>query len=501
MELMELVDHEPAARPFQCDWQSCNKSFNRKSDLQRHYRIHTNERPYSCNTPGCGKSFIQRSALTVHIRTHTGEKPHQCQHIGCGKRFSDSSSLARHRRIHTGKRPYKCAHDGCLKSFCRKTTMVKHQRRSHQRGIHSSELDDCSSDSGSEDSPSTPKSASLQWGGAPHPQGVHMAVAAHHQHHHAAAVAAMGGVHPHQQQQHHHALHRAQSFADFGHHMAGPQQYGLQPPQPQFAGHRHSLSSSVPHEFHGLPTMHEQQQAAAAAAAAAHHQQQQQPQPGHPGAPVHVIHRTASMPQQPYYVTEQGNPGVATLNTQVPSQVPTQYHPHHQVPRQQVERIAVEIPSSYSAAGMNPSIQSSPSSFSAGSVRSPSTQDGFYTHQSAQAATYALQAAGHPHASASPVEAQHSPMPPFQQPQGQQGQMQAPSSHPSPQAHDQYQPAPPPTGEEQWYNGVQYQSPVEVATIGQLPTYGSGVYDPWGGPKLEFEDAGIQMPSARIENM
>lgn len=66
-----------------------HQSFNRKSDLQRHYRIHTNERPYTCNQPGCGKSFIQRSALTVHIRTHTGEKPHQCQHPGCAKRFSD----------------------------------------------------------------------------------------------------------------------------------------------------------------------------------------------------------------------------------------------------------------------------------------------------------------------------------------------------------------------------------------------------------------------------
>lgn len=379
--------------------------------------------------------------------------------------------------------------------------MVKHQRRSHQRGIHSSELDDCSSDSGSEDSPSTPKSSSLQWA----PQGVHPAMAAV-AHHHAAAAAAMGHPHPH-----HHALHRAQSFADFGHHHMGGQQYGLQAgpqPQPQFATagagpHRHSLSSSAPHEFHGLPTVHEQQQAAAAAAAALAQQ---------PGGPVHVLHRTASMPQQPYYVTEQGNPGVATLNTQVPSQ----YHPHHQVPRQQVDRIAVEIPSSYSAAaagGMNPSIQSSPSSFSAGSVRSPSTQDGFYTHQSAQAATFALQAAGHHnqhHPSTSPVDANAQPSP-FQS-QQQQEPGQGPSSHhSSPQVHDHhhhnqqpYQPAPGPGGaDDQWYNGVQYQSPVEVATIGQLPTYGTaGVYDPWGGPKLEFEDAaGMQMPSARIENM
>lgn len=25
MELMELVENEPTARPFQCDWKSCDK--------------------------------------------------------------------------------------------------------------------------------------------------------------------------------------------------------------------------------------------------------------------------------------------------------------------------------------------------------------------------------------------------------------------------------------------------------------------------------------------
>ncbi|KIM96743.1 hypothetical protein OIDMADRAFT_204517 [Oidiodendron maius Zn] len=164
MDIVGQVESEQNARSFPCSWETCNKSFNRRSDLKRHYRIHTNERPYSCITYGCCKRFNQKSALATHIRTHTGDRPYKCLHVTCEKRFSDSSTLARHRRVHTGKRPYICGHEGCPRSFCRKMAMVKHKRCSHQHDIHSLKIDNMdSSESNSESHPIPQQSRHLYW--------------------------------------------------------------------------------------------------------------------------------------------------------------------------------------------------------------------------------------------------------------------------------------------------------------------------------------------------
>ncbi|KAI1179694.1 hypothetical protein F4777DRAFT_585846 [Nemania sp. FL0916] len=411
MELSELVDNETATRPFQCDWDGCHKSFNRKSDLQRHYRIHTNDRPYECPIEGCNKSFIQRSALTVHIRTHTGEKPHKCQHPGCGKRFSDSSSLARHRRIHTGKRPYKCAHDGCFKSFCRKTTMVKHQRRSHQKGAHFSEIDDCSSESDGGESPTTPTHGDKSWTS---PQSI-------------------SRVPPGNPPQ------RSTSLAEFGQDI---NEYNLQAQYNQrhsIAGDAHGYRDvSVPQQHGGMDIMNRMQ-----------------------------------IPTNSYYITEQNNPAVATLNTNPVQQY--SLRPPLETPQQDFS-----CPTNH----INGPIQNVSGPFSSPTTTQGPLPHGGYYHPSQ-----------HPQMIGNTLLAQiqqqfRNEMPPLQQ---------LPAAEPVHEVQGQFQPS---TGHHtsQWYEEVApYHPPIEVPTIGQIPTFGAGFYT-WEF-KSDLDDPTMQMPSARLDNM
>ncbi|KAF4973757.1 hypothetical protein FSARC_65 [Fusarium sarcochroum] len=296
--------------------------------------------------------------------------------------------------------------------------MVKHQRRSHQQGMNPNEIDDCSSDSEDDESPSTPQHSSMTW--SPHD------------------MVSMNQAIPNG------PLHRSSSYADVesqvhAHHM--PQQYG----------NRQGLN--VPHEYHGPPVSEQ-----------------------HPH--VQLVHRTTNMPRQAYYVTEQGNPGVATMTSTVP--------PHYQL-AQQVERPHMELP--YSTSGIATSIQSSPSTFSATSVPSPMVQEGFYAHQPGNQPAYTT-------AETQPAMIQyHQPMQHHMAQPQQPVVSQAQHIHTPTTEHYAHAPAHP--QQEQWSH---YDPPIEVTTIGQLPAYGSAVYDLYA-PKIEFDDPSMQLPSSRLASL
>jgi hypothetical protein len=69
-QFSQIADPHKQDRKFQCSWQGCGKTFLRKTDVTRHYRIHLNDRPFKCVWPGCGKAFMQRSAVKIHYRYH-----------------------------------------------------------------------------------------------------------------------------------------------------------------------------------------------------------------------------------------------------------------------------------------------------------------------------------------------------------------------------------------------------------------------------------------------
>ncbi|TGJ88149.1 hypothetical protein E0Z10_g671 [Xylaria hypoxylon] len=276
--------------------------------------------------------------------------------------------------------------------------------------MHLSELDDCSSESDGGESPTTPTQRATSW--APYPQ-----------------IPAALPSHP---------IQRSTSFADFGPHI---DEYAA---QTQY-GNRHSISAGDAHEYQetAVPEQHRS---------------------------IQILNRM-QIPPNTYYVTEQSNPAVATMNT-----APIQ---QYQAGPPQPERPPQEIPCT--ATSLNGSIQSIPSPYSPpATVRGPPPQGGYYLPNQPprvidQQQQFMAQIRQHMQHSMHPLQisAVH----------GAQEQFQQQTSHHT----------------DQWYNEMPYQAPMEVATIGQIPTYGSVMFDGWDF-KPE-DDPTMQMPSARIDSM
>eukprot|EP01084_Bolivina_argentea_P193147 331419_1 len=104
---------------YVCNYNGCNKIFNRLGLLNNHKKIHL--KLYKCLH--CNKKFGAKKDLKIHERIHTGERPEICKM--CLKCFKDPSALRKHiKYIHFKKKLFICKK--CKKTFARKNSLQMH---------------------------------------------------------------------------------------------------------------------------------------------------------------------------------------------------------------------------------------------------------------------------------------------------------------------------------------------------------------------------------------
>ena len=74
------------------------------------------DRVHPCRT--CGYECKSTGHFKVHLRSHTGERPYACDWEACDRAFNRSDELSRHRFTHTKEKPFGC--ERCGKRFPRK---------------------------------------------------------------------------------------------------------------------------------------------------------------------------------------------------------------------------------------------------------------------------------------------------------------------------------------------------------------------------------------------
>ena len=98
---------EKSKKTYKCS--DCDETFSQIKNLNSHMQVHTDEKTYICTY--CNKSYLQQKYLNQHMLKHTGDKQYKCTY--CDKEFKQKKYLQKHKQIHTGEKQYKCTLCGC----------------------------------------------------------------------------------------------------------------------------------------------------------------------------------------------------------------------------------------------------------------------------------------------------------------------------------------------------------------------------------------------------
>lgn len=90
-------------RPYKCEL--CHYSSSQKTHLTRHMRTHSGEKPFKCDQ--CSYVASNQHEVTRHARqVHNGPKPLNCPH--CDYKTADRSNFKKHVELHVNPRQFNC---------------------------------------------------------------------------------------------------------------------------------------------------------------------------------------------------------------------------------------------------------------------------------------------------------------------------------------------------------------------------------------------------------
>ncbi|KAF5297330.1 hypothetical protein FQA39_LY12169 [Lamprigera yunnana] len=152
------------AKPYQCEFTNCGKSFKCIGDLighkwvrhierrveislknvcgiyetkwpsQSHMRTYTGEKPYKCDISDCSRAFTTMGHLNVHKKKHEERRVEISLKNVCGIYETKWPSQS-HMRTYTGEKPYKCDISDCSRAFTTMGHLNVHKKKHEGQGV------------------------------------------------------------------------------------------------------------------------------------------------------------------------------------------------------------------------------------------------------------------------------------------------------------------------------------------------------------------------------